>query len=216
MRAVAACPIPLICGVGHETDVTLSDMAADLRAATPTAAAELAAPARDELVTARRTLALRLQRGVQRALDRQAQRLDLLAHRAGRPAARLSGEHERLAGLQRRMVAAAARRLATPAEALPRLARRMSGATQHVLQRRRDVLEALGARLRAAHPQHVLARGFAWVTDANGQPVMRAGSLQPGQSVQAVFADGRAQAEIVSVQTGAAAQGQPGGKDASA
>ena len=79
-----------------------------------------------------------------------------------------------------------------------------------------DASPAMRARLRAAHPQHVLARGFAWVTDANGQPVMRAGSLQPGQSVQAVFADGRAQAEIVSVQTGAAAQGQPGGKDASA
>ena len=83
VRAVAASPIPLICGVGHETDITLADFAADLRAPTPTAAAELAAPAAADLLEGLRALASRLSRGVERVLAAKAQRLDRLAPRLG-------------------------------------------------------------------------------------------------------------------------------------
>lgn len=203
VRAVAASPIPLICGVGHETDVTLADLAADLRAATPTAAAELAAPARDELATTLDRLQQRMQRGLSRQFDREAQRLDVLAHRAGKPAARLQGEWLRLEGLQRRLVRALGQAAQAPRAALAPLAHRLQAAGAHALARRRDAFDALAARLQAAHPAHVLSRGFAWVLDAQGQPVMRADALQPGQAVQAVFADGRADAQVTKVQAGA-------------
>jgi exodeoxyribonuclease VII large subunit len=202
VRAVAASPIPVICGVGHETDVTLADLAADLRAATPTAAAELAAPARDELLAQLSGAAMHMRRAAGRQIDRDAQRLDLLAHRAGRPAARLTGETQRLHGLAVRLRAALQRAAGAPQLALPPLARRLQATLDHALQRRHDQLQALAARVQAAHPQQVLARGFAWVLDEHGQPVMRAAALRAGQAIQTVFADGRAQAQVTQVRTG--------------
>jgi exodeoxyribonuclease VII large subunit len=204
VRAVAASPIPVICGVGHETDVTLSDMAADLRAPTPTAAAELAAPARDDLIEQLRVAQQRLQRGLRRHLDRESQRLDWLAHRAGMPAARVAAEAQRLDGLRRRMSAALARAVQASGQRLPPLQHRLQAAAGHALRRRADALDNWAARLHAAHPQQVLARGFAWVVDSAGQPVMRAAQLQAGQAVDAVFADGRAHAQVLSVTPGAA------------
>lgn len=208
VRAVAASPIPVVAGIGHESDVTLSDLAADLRAATPTAAAELAAPVREELLLQLRQLDQRLQRAVGRLLDQHAQRLDLLAHRAGRPAARLAGEGQRLEALARRLASSLGRRLGQAADALEPRAARMQAATRHALQRRQDQLLALGHRLAAAHPEQVLSRGFAWVQDEAGVPVMRAAQLQAGQQVAAVFADGRVQAEVREVR---AADGSPMG-----
>lgn len=210
VRAVAASPIPLICGVGHETDVTLSDLAADLRAPTPTAAAELAAPARDELMEQLRVARQRLQRGLQRHLDRETQRLDWLAHRAGMPAARVSGEVQRLDGLMRRLSAALARAVQTSGLRLPPLQHRLQAAADNALRRRADALGSWAARLHAAHPQQVLSRGFAWVVDSTGQPVLRAAQLQAGQAVDAVFADGRAHAQVLSVTPGAEGGAHPG------
>lgn len=199
VRAVAESPIPLVCGVGHETDVTLSDLAADLRAATPTAAAELAVPERGELVAQLDAWQRQLGRAVQRLLERETQRLDRLAHRAGRPAARLSGEDRRLEALEHRLRAALQRRRAQAADGLPPVQARMRLALRSALDRRRDRLDAVGLRLQSAHPHQVLARGFAWVQDGEGRPVMRAAQLSPGQSMAAVFADGTASALVTAV-----------------
>ena len=213
VRAVAASPIPLICGVGHESDVTLADLAADLRAATPTAAAELAAPARADLLAGLGQLHHRQQRGVQRLLDREAQRLDVLAHRAGKPAARLHGATRHLDGLERRLRQALVQSATAPRRALAPLAQRLRAHGAHALERRRDALQALAARLAAAHPQQVLERGFAWVLDAQGQPLLRAAHLQPGQAIRAVFADGRADAQVLAVHAGAGLPVPAGGAD---
>jgi len=199
VRAVAASPVPLICGVGHETDVTLADLAADLRAATPTAAAELAVPDRGELLAALRTSAARLQRAALRQLDREGQRLDLLGHRAGAPASRLSVEEQRLAGLGLRLGTALRRRVMQSADALLPQAARLRLALRREAQRQGRELEGLAGRLRAAHPQQVLSRGFAWVLDAQGGPVMHAANLRAGQSIEAVFADGRASAMVTGI-----------------
>jgi len=196
VRAVASCPIPVVCGVGHETDITLCDLAADLRAATPTAAAELAAPSAVELQGALDQAARRLRRSVQLMLDRQGERLDHLARRAGRPAAAMAGQHHRIDALALRLRASLQRRALTAVMGLPPLSRRMTLATAHGLASRRLRLDGLAARLMAAHPRQVLERGYAWILGADGAPVMRAAALAPGDAVEAVFADGRARATV--------------------
>jgi exodeoxyribonuclease VII large subunit len=203
VRAVASSPLPLICGVGHETDVTLADLAADLRAATPTAAAELAVPDRADLLAQLEATSRRLQRAARRQLDREAQRLDLLAHRAGRPAARLSGEQHRLSAFAQRLCTALRRHLWQSAEALSPQAARMRLALRREFEHRGLLLDGLAARLRAAHPEHVLSRGYAWVQDASGRPVMRAAELRPAQVIDAIFSDGRASAQISEVRLSA-------------
>ena len=196
VRAVAASPIPVVCGVGHETDVTLCDFAADVRAPTPTAAAELAAPARVERLAQVEGLAARLLRAGRSRIDRWAQGLDLLAHRVARPASRLAAERERLEAWRSRLPRAMTNRLVREHEGTAirdRALQRAVGAAQRQLDER---LLALQARLEAAHPQHVLRRGFAWLEDEHGQAIPGVAALQPGQRVQTVMVDGRAQLRV--------------------
>ncbi len=178
VRAVAASPLPLVCGVGHETDVSLCDLAADLRAPTPTAATELAAPARDELMQALQAQHRRLQRGVERTLQLRAQRLDNLALRLGQPGRTLLAEARRL----------------------QQMAHRLDHEVALQLQSRRLRLQATAERLQAQDPARVLQRGYAWVESADGRPVVSAQALAPGQTVRAVWADGRALARIEQVE----------------
>jgi exodeoxyribonuclease VII large subunit len=199
VRAVAASPMPVICGVGHETDVTLCDLAADLRAPTPTAAAELAAPDAAELMTGLRGTAAALDRALARTLERASQRLDMLAQRAGRPAAVLSAQQQRLEQLGTRLRTGLARRAQTAALTVSPMARRLGVAMAHAQSVRAERLETLAARLAAAHPQHVLERGYAWVVGADGRPVKTAQQLTRGDSIEAVFADGSAIATVDSV-----------------
>ncbi len=200
VRAVAASPLPVVCGVGHETDVTLCDLAADLRAPTPTAAAELAAPARSETLAALQARQLTLQRALQRALQRQAQRVDTLALRLGQPGRALWGQHEKLQALQKRLQMALLQRRGRHHEELPQRGQRLQRALASQLQAQRLRLLATEARLRALNPAQVLQRGYAWVEAADGRPVVSALALQPGQAVRAVWADGSAQARIASVE----------------
>jgi len=199
VRAVAACPIPVVCGVGHETDVTLADLAADLRAPTPTAAAELAAPAQAELLAALLAREATMQRALARAVDRQAQRLDTLALRLGRPAATLLAQGQRLQSLEPRLRQALGTQLARQAQAPALLAGRLRRAAAVQLQRLQAHLASARERLDALDPQRVLHRGYAWVEGADGRPVVSVRGLLPGQVVQAVWADGRARAEVVDV-----------------
>ena len=177
VRAVAQSPLPVICGVGHETDVTLCDLAADLRAPTPTAAAELVIAARADSVARWTGWREQLLARVGRALERAAQQLDRLAHRAGRPGAMLELQSQQLQNLQQRSVRALGVKIRS--EALH--------------------LAALSRSLAAAHPQHILQRGFAWLEDPQGLAVTSVQRLNPGESVWAVLADGRARATVQEV-----------------
>jgi len=200
VRAVAACPVPVVCGVGHETDISLCDLAADLRAPTPTAAAELAAPARADALALLAARQSALQRVLLRAVQAQAQRVDHLALRLGQPARAVLGQRERLNGLAHRLQQALAQRRARHADEPARLWSRLQRALQTQRQRCELRLGAAQERLQALDPQRVLQRGYAWVEAADGRPVVSARALQAGQSVRAVWSDGHAQAQIVQVQ----------------
>jgi exodeoxyribonuclease VII large subunit len=203
VRAVAASALPLVCGVGHESDITLADLAADLRAPTPTAAAELAAPARDDLLAGVAQHEAALRRAVERVLQARAQRLDRIALRLGQPARALGGQSERLLALHHRLRQALLQRRQRHAEAPARRAAALQQALQAQLQHQRWRLDALAQRLRALDPAQVLQRGYAWVEDEAGRPVTRAAALAPGQAVQAVWGDGRAQVRVQAVELGA-------------
>jgi exodeoxyribonuclease VII large subunit len=190
VRAVAAMPMPVVSGVGHETDVTLCDFAADLRAATPTAAAELVAPEREALLQGLAQTALRLQSGLVRQLDAQGQRLDRLALQVARPAQAVVRAREALqtmAWRHRRALDALLERATQDGE---RRHERLSNATAVRLRHEAARLQALGARLHALDPTRVLARGYAFVLDADRRAVTSARDTRAGQALELQWHDG--------------------------
>ena len=196
VRAVASSPIPVVCGVGHETDFSLADLAADLRAPTPTAAAELAAPAQADALAALDSRQMALVRSVQRVLQAQAQRLDMAATRLGQPGRALLQQRQRLDELGRRRQRALMAGCALQSQHLQRLAQRAQRAVQGALSRQQLRLAAAAQALQAHDPRRVLQRGYAWVENAAGEPVVSVRALQPGQTVRAVWADGHALARV--------------------
>ena len=199
VRAVAASLIPLVCGVGHETDVTLADFAADLRAPTPTAAAELAAPAATELMAALQGLARTLSHGVERRLQAQAQRLDRLAPRLGQPAARVAAQSRRLDQLASRLAAAALQAHNAQATRLRAHANRLLQASHLRLTDHEHRLITLAARLRALDPQRVVERGYSVVQTPAGELVTDPRQLAAGQAVRLTMARGSADVELAAV-----------------
>lgn len=177
VRAIAACPVPVVSGVGHEIDFTLADFAADVRAATPSAAAELITPDTDELRQQVDGAALWLsQSGAGRLADAR-ERLAALdrALRALSPASRLLAERARLADVRARLNAAARGTLAL------RIAR----------------LDGLAGRLRAFDPQATLTRGYAIVTREDDGGVVRSVSdANPGRALRVRVADGEFGANV--------------------
>jgi exodeoxyribonuclease VII large subunit len=200
VRAVAASPIPIVCGVGHQTDVSLADFAADLRAPTPTAAAELAAPARDEALAQLAALAQRARRRVRQALDTQAQKLDQRALQLARPAQALARHAQRLQALDARRRLALSQTLRRAGDALPRWAERLRRAQAGVCMQSQQRLAALAGRLQALDPQRVLARGYAWVSDEEGRAVLSVSELALGQTLVTVWHDGRARARVTAIE----------------
>ena len=200
VRAVAACAMPVVCGVGHETDVTLSDLAADLRAPTPTAAAELAAPKTQDGLDLLALQACQLRRRVGDALDGHAQRLDRSAQRLARPDARLREHAQRLGLLGQRLATHPPHALALRRARLAQCDVDLQRAAARQLTAYAEPQARLAARLRALDPHQVLARGYAWLVDeASGRAVTSARQLVPGSQLQAVLADGRVAAAVTRV-----------------
>jgi exodeoxyribonuclease VII large subunit len=190
VRAVAASALPVVVGVGHETDFSLADFAADLRAPTPTAAAELCAAPREQRLGELAYLQERLQGAVQDAVDVQGQRLDRLAQRLGRPAARLSRSRERLHALQAGLQGSTRLWLQQQASRQQQLAALLALARQRGMERQRVRLARSEAALTLLDPRQVLQRGYAYLTDATGQAVTRAAQARAGDALQASLSDG--------------------------
>jgi exodeoxyribonuclease VII large subunit len=190
VRAVVACAVPVICGVGHETDVTLADLAADLRAPTPTAAAELAATAQADLLDELGHLAHRMRQGVQHQMWRQAQRLDRAAMKLARPAQALGRQRQALNLAAHRMQAAAQQQLRWPLKDLAAHDQALRRALGLRLSRERDTLRWHAQHLQSLDPARVLQRGYAWLQDSAGHPLTHAAQASRGQAVTAVMQDG--------------------------
>jgi exodeoxyribonuclease VII large subunit len=194
-RAIAASPIAVIVGVGHETDVTIADLAADRRAATPTAAAELASAGWFDASGEVAGLAATMSTAMHAALERRMQRLDLLARQLVHPAERLARARQRLDHLATRIAAAGERQLQRQATRLAGLRLRLARSRPSV-EVRRTRLERLAAGLAALNPQAALARGYALVRDAEGRLVRSHRQLQAGDGLTLRFAEGGAEALV--------------------
>jgi len=194
-RAIFASEIPIVSGVGHETDFTIADFVADLRAATPTAAAAAASPDRASLLDDLAKLQRRLSRDMERVLERATQRLDIARRRLLTPAERIARQRERLQETYRRM-----------RRALPDLRRAGSdnqrrwmllrSAFYRTHTARASWLESLRGSLAHLDPTQVLGRGYSIVRDPDGHVRRTSAGLEPGARLDITFSEGGAEAEV--------------------
>ncbi len=190
-RTVAQSPVPVVCGVGHETDFTIADFVADLRAPTPTSAAELVAEPRDVWLGALDLLQERLQEAVTDVIDRQSQRLDLAAGRLGRPSALAARQRLALAGQAQRLRFASEHALRQCRRDVQQLETALPQQLRRGLAGMRQRLERAALRLELLDPTLVLQRGYAWLSDERGHTISRVGQTHAGQTLQATLADGK-------------------------
>ncbi|MEZ0307681.1 MAG: exodeoxyribonuclease VII large subunit [Ramlibacter sp.] len=189
-RTIVQSPVPLISGVGHETDFTIADFCADVRAPTPTAAAELAAQARDSWLLELAQDAARLRTAAVRRLDGESQRLDVAASRLGRPLARMASQQLRLADAMHRLRYAVRGRIEKDGTRFTNLESQLRRAVQVRTERAGQVLERSRLRLELLDPRLVLQRGYALLTDEVGQAVTSVHQTRAGQALKATLADG--------------------------
>jgi exodeoxyribonuclease VII large subunit len=190
VRMVASAPMPVVCGVGHETDFTLADFVADLRAPTPTAAAELCAPSREQRLGELAYVHERLSDAALAGIDQRGQRLDRLAQRLGRPSQRLHQGQQRLAVLQHRLQAALARTAQRQGNRLDVLGSALPVALRRAAERQAQRLQRCETALSLLDPRLVLERGYAFLTDQQGAAITSVAQAAPGQALRATLADG--------------------------
>ncbi len=175
-RAIRACPIPVVVGVGHETDFTIADFAADERAPTPTAAAELVSPSLEGLRARIAETALRISRQTARRLEYAMQAVDALARRLVHPAERLR----------------------TSRQHLVHLAARLAGAMKHQIAQIRAQLERSEAKLSGLDHFGVLARGYSLTLNSANEILRDAGAVALGERIVTTLAKGSIESEVKS------------------
>jgi exodeoxyribonuclease VII large subunit len=191
VRAIAECTIPLISAVGHETDTTLADFAADLRAPTPTAAAELAVPVREDLLGQLAELALRKRRAVVRPVQLGRERLASRAERLPRPEALLSAHVQKLDDMAERLRRGLGDRTVLARGELQRVGSRLSlPLLKARLDRAGDRLGAATRLFASLDPARVLERGYVRVTGADGRTLVSRAAAAGEAALALHFRDG--------------------------
>jgi len=220
-RAIVASPIPVVSGIGHEIDFTIADFVADVRAPTPSAAAEIVVPDAEEWLASLRRWSTRLQRGILRRLDAHRERLRWLTGRAAlvSPAARLAQQSQRLDELEQRLSRALRQVLSDAKSTLGEhrsrlwqasplarvqgagahyaaLSARLRAATLERLRRARARLLPLMRTLNAVSPLATLERGYAIVSIEGGEILRNAAAAKPGAIIEARLAHGTVRAKV--------------------
>jgi exodeoxyribonuclease VII large subunit len=180
----------VVCGVGHETDFTIAEFCADLRAPTPTAAAELCAQPQKVWLGELDDLQDRLHYGVQRQLEAGNQRLDWAASRVSRPSHLVTRQHALLASRAQDLRHAVQTGLQREKNTLQALGLAFPQALAQSVQQQQRRMERAQLRLASLDPKLVLQRGYAWLADMQGKAVTRAADTAPGQALRATLADG--------------------------
>ena len=218
-RAIAASEIPIVCGVGHETDFTIADFVADVRAPTPTAAAELASPNRADLAHKVDVFADRLSRQWLRTIESRMQHLDHLAKRLVHPGERLRHQAAQLAQLKQRLALAAQRGMDNRRwrvqqvrgelvavrpdvmrlqQTRTHLEARLGMAMNQQLRQAQQTVAHLTTHLAHLNPQAVLERGYSIVRDDTGRVVRDSGTVEVGSELGVTFAVGAVKTKVVS------------------
>ena len=210
-RAVFECPIPIVCGVGHETDFTIADFVADRRAPTPTAAAEMVSPNRVELAQRLASIDARMSRLIARGLEARMQHLDHVSRRLVHPGSRLASQSAQLLHLRQRLESAYHRRLDNERWRLQQaahrlqavrpdldgllahqrqLAQRLGQAAAHRLESTAATLGRLQGNLQHLNPASVLERGYSLAQTRAGRIVRDSAEVAVGDELKVVFARG--------------------------
>ena len=200
-RALAACPIPVIAGIGHETDFTIADFVADRRAATPTAAAELVSPDRLGLLRQLAVLGQRLGTLLQRRIEREGMRLDLVLRRLQSTSRHTLQREELGLGRLRQRLVHPGERLRQQKLGLEASRQRLSREGKQHFERQRQTLQRLEAGLTHLNPQAVLSRGFSIVRNPAGAIIRDSHEIATGQAIEIAFARGHAQARVTKTES---------------
>ncbi|SER04343.1 exodeoxyribonuclease VII large subunit [Nitrosomonas sp. Nm51] len=216
-HAIAACTIPVISGIGHETDFTIADFVADKRAPTPTAAAEMASPAVTELKQQLNRLHQQLHHAVARQVENRMQKIDLLAHRHTHPGERIQNKLLHHQHLQERLNGCISRQIERKSWTIqsyqqrilfihPKLVRltehlnRMSERLRQACARHGKTLETKlqhqQAQLTQLNPQTILNRGYSITYSSQGTVVSSANQIYTGEKIQVKFAQGHVNAAV--------------------